>query len=351
MAEPVVRAHAALTASRKIGSVLWFPVLFAIALPVTFELAFHAPQPHGVPIAVVGAPSEVDQVRQDLVAESSGGFQVRAVPTRAAAVVAVRDRQVDAAYVDLLPSGPTLYVARAASAIRANYLQSVFTQVSARQGDSPPPLVDLVPLLSGDSGTGIFFFTFPMMMVGVITVIVLLQKVPTWPIFHRSLAVGAVGAMGAITAYLTATALVVLPRKPLLLLVGFVLSQIYGQLSVGAAPLLKQFFLPVAMTFALVVGAPASGATMMPDLLPTGLRYLSDVLPLAQAVKIAKDIAYFDGGQAGLPTLVLSVWVVGAVLLVGVAWNRQQGHGLASRPAGGDTAKRPMSVGSVDARS
>jgi len=109
-----MRTRAALANSHRIASVFWFPVLFAIALPVIFELAFHAPQPHAVPIAVVGAQSEVQQVRQDLLALSSGGFQVRTVSSRAAALVAVRERQVDAAYFDFAPSRPTLYVAPAA---------------------------------------------------------------------------------------------------------------------------------------------------------------------------------------------------------------------------------------------
>jgi hypothetical protein len=42
---------------RRIASILWFPIFFAIALPVTFEVAYHQPQPHNVPIAVVGPAS------------------------------------------------------------------------------------------------------------------------------------------------------------------------------------------------------------------------------------------------------------------------------------------------------
>ncbi len=42
---------------RKILSILWFPVFFAIALPVAFEVALHQAQPHDLPIAVVGQAS------------------------------------------------------------------------------------------------------------------------------------------------------------------------------------------------------------------------------------------------------------------------------------------------------
>jgi hypothetical protein len=304
----------------RITSIMWFPVLFAVSLPVIFQLAFHAPDPHEVPIGVVGNVSQVQLVREQLTYVSSAGFQVKRL-TISAAVGDVRGREMAAAY--LSGSSPVLYLARAASAIRANYLVSVFAGIARATGSRPPATVDLVPLLSGDTGAGVFFFVFPMMMVGVITVIVLLQRAGSWTIGERMVAVAGAGAIGATTAYLTATQLNVLPSKPVLLLLAFLLSMIFGQLFVGAAPLLKQYFLPVALAFALVVGTPSAGATMTPDLLPTGLRYLSDVLPMAQAVKVTRDVAYFDGAGAGLPTVILLLWAAFAAMIVSVALYRQ----------------------------
>lgn len=312
-----------LVSARHVASVLWFPVLFAIALPFVFLLAFHAPQPHQVPIAVVGTAKQVQVVSGQLHAVNSGGFNVQQLPSRLSAKAAVGNRDVAAAYVEVTSSGPQLYVARAASAISANYLQQVFAQIASETRTSPPETVDLVPLLPGDSGTGIFFFAFPMVMVGVITVLVLLQRAPTWPIERRLVAVAVMGAVGATTAYTVAISLDVLPNKPVLLLTVFFLSLIIGALLVGLAPFLKQHFLPVVMTFILILGVPSAGATMMPDLLPTGLRYLSDVLPLAQGVKIIRSVAYFDGADALAPTLILLGWALLALIVVGVAWDRQ----------------------------
>ena len=59
-----------------------------------------------------------------------------------------------------------------------------------------------------------------------------------------------------------------LPGQPLLLAYAFVFSQVFGQLMVGAAPLLKQYFLPAALTFAFIFSVPSSGGTVTPDLLP-----------------------------------------------------------------------------------
>jgi hypothetical protein len=309
-----------LAVGRHIASILWFPFLFAIALPLIFELAFHAPQPHQVPIAVVGDVGQAEAISKELHAVNAGGFRVELARSEAAAVSAVRDRDVAAGYLETSRPHSVLYVAKAASAIRASYLQGVFTQLALDTRTPPPQLVDVVPLLPGDSGNAVFFFVFPMLMVGIITVLVLLQRAQTWSIEHRALAVVGMGAVGAAAAYITVVNLDALPNKPALLFYAFFLSQVFGQLLLGAAPILKQYFLPIAMTFALVVGVPSAGGTVPPDLLPVGLRYLSDVLPLAQGVKVTRSVAYFHGAELLGPTMILVGWAV--VALIGLVFVR-----------------------------
>lgn len=313
-------ASTPLATARHIASILWFPFLFAIALPLVFEVAFHAPQPHKVPIAVVGSASQAEALSSQLHGVSSGGFRVEQFASKTAAMSAVRNRDLAAAYVDPSAAQPVLYVARAASSIRASYLQGVFTQLAQKGGTSPPELVDLVPLRSGDSGNAVFFFVFPMLMVGIITVLVLLQRAQTWSIERRALAVAGMGAVGAAAAYITVVSLDALPNKPALLFYAFFTSQVFGQLLLGAAPIVKQYFLPLAMTFSLVVGVPSAGGTIPPDLLPTGLRYLSDVLPLAQGVRVTRSVAYFHGADLLAPTMILVAWAV--VALIGLIFAR-----------------------------
>ena len=306
---------------RRIASILWFPIFFAIALPVALGAAFHQPQPHNVPIAVVGGASQAGLVTDELHRVDAGGFAVRRLPSAAAAITAVHDREVAAAYVDEGPTA-TVYLARAAAPIRANYLQGVFAGIAAQAGRQPPGIVDLVPLAAGDGGTGIFFVVFPLMMTGVITAIVLLQA-PAWRIGRRAAAVAGVGAVGTAATYLTAVSLNVLPAKPLLLAYAFLLTQVFGQLMVGAAPLLKQYFLPAGLTFALILSVPSSGGTVTPDLLPTPFRYLSDGLPLAQAVDVIRSVAYFRGADTTRPTLIMLLWAAVAAGTVVIAWLRQ----------------------------
>jgi hypothetical protein len=235
-------------------------------------------------------------------------------------------------------------VARAASAIRANYLQGIFTQIAAETRRQPPPVVDLVPLASGDAGTGIFFFVFPLMMAGLITAIVLLQ-LPTWGVGRRVIVVAAIGAIGALAAYLTTVELHVLPGKPLLLAYAFLLTQVYGQLMVGAAPLLKQYFLPFSLMAALILSVPSSGGTVTPDLLPTLFHDLSYAFPLSQGVTVTRSVAYFHSSGMTQSTLVLGLWAVIAAPTVAIAWRRQS----RAQPAG--VQRTPGANGSApDAR-
>lgn len=62
---------------------------------------------------------------------------------------------------------------------------------------------------------------------------------------------------------------------------------------------------------------------MTPDLLPTPFRYLSDALPLAQAVDITRSVAYFHNANITQPTLIMLLWAAIAVGTVAFAWIRQ----------------------------
>jgi hypothetical protein len=334
-----------LATGRRIASIMWFPFLFAIALPLIFELAFHAPQPHQVSIAVVGSTRQVESVTRELHDIRSGGFDVDQARSQAEAIAAVRDRHVAAAYVATLQPRPVLYVARAASAIRASYLQGVFAQLAVETRAQPPLLVDVVPLLPGDSGNGVFFFVFSMLLVIIVTVLVLLQRAAAWSLGRRMLAVAVVGAVAATSAYVTVDRLQALPAKPVLLFYAFFLSQVLGQLLLGAAPLLKQYFLPVALTFALILGVPSAGGTVPPDLLPTGLRLLSNVLPLAQGVKVTRSVAYFDGAEILTPTAILVGWAVVALTALVVASKKNTPSG--DPRSGGVATADPLRVPSA----
>jgi hypothetical protein len=79
---------------------------------------------------------------------------------------------------------------------------------------------------------------------------------------------------------------------------------------------LKQYFMPAAVTFAPVLGVPCAGATVVPDLLPTGVGNLSDVLPLKHDLKFTRSVASWGGAHSLASTPILLAWAAIALILL-----------------------------------
>src|SRR5947209_7354931 len=77
--------------------------LVGLAFVVVFLDAFHRPQPHDLPVAVVGTQQQAAQLSGALEQQAPGHFRVRALPDEAAARRAVLHREV---YGALLPGPP-----------------------------------------------------------------------------------------------------------------------------------------------------------------------------------------------------------------------------------------------------
>ena len=69
-----------------------------------------------------------------------------------------------------------------------------------------------------------------------------------------------------------------------------------------------------AMTI-LLLGNPLSGVTSAPEPLPTGWSTLGQLLPPGATGTALRSTAFFDGAGAGLPLLILSVWVLAGAAL------------------------------------
>jgi Carboxypeptidase regulatory-like domain len=302
----------------RVASLIWFPFFFVAAFSLMGLFAFGHPTPHGVPVQVVGSSAQVARVTTALDTVRANGFSVTAAPSAAAARTAVEGGDAAAAYLPGTATA-TVLVAPASSASQATYLTAVFTQVAEAQG-ADIRRVDAAPLATGDvSGVSLMFVGLPLMLVGLITALVLLQF-GAWGIRAKAITVAATGTFATIFVYLVGTALHVIPADEWLLLFGFMLTQAIGWLAVGAAYFTRQFFMPVIMTFVLVLGLSTAGATVAGDMLPTPLAWLNDVLPFAQWVDAARASAYFGGRHLALPLTILGLWdVAGAALLIASA--------------------------------
>ncbi|MEV4345706.1 carboxypeptidase regulatory-like domain-containing protein [Actinoplanes sp. NPDC049596] len=276
----------------RVLSLLWFPFFFAAVMSVVYVVGISHPAPTAVHLGVLDAAP----------VHLPAGIDVEKVNT----IDAVRTDEL-AGVFDSATS--TLYVSSAGSGTRADYLTAVL---------QPAHTVDVVPTASGDvTGVGLFFYGLPLLLVGMITSFMMLQF-GTWPMRRKVVTLAAAGAFASVFAYAVAVGRDVIPGDEWLLLYGFLLTQAIGWITTALPRFVKQFTMPVAMTFVLLLGLPTAGGTVNADMLPTVLRWLHNVLPFGQFIEVARSSAYFGGHGLGRPLAVLIAWVVAAAALL--AW-------------------------------
>jgi hypothetical protein len=298
--------------ARRVASFLWFPFFFAAAFSVVGLYSFHQPTPHDLRVVVTPA-ADAASVATALRQVETDGFDVEGIASGAEARELVETGQAAAA-VD----GDRLYVSSGASPLRANYLTKVVPHALGEQ----IYVRDVRPTAPGDvSGVSLFFYGLPLLLVGLITSIVMVQ-LGMWPLRRKLVAIAATGAFTALVTYAVARSLDVVASDLRLPLYGFLLTQAIGWLTTAAALNLRQFFMPAAMTFVLVLGIPSSGGTVNGDMLPLAVRWLNDVLPFAQFIDAARATGYASDTGVARPLIVLSAWAVaGAGLL---AWTSRR---------------------------
>ena len=312
--------HAPQPARTRWLSLLWFPLFFAAAMSLIFIPAFSRPTPHQLPIGVVGPPTQAAQLQDALDAVHARGFVVTPYADARAAADAVADDRLAAAVV--VDGSPRVLIATAASKIRADYLAEVLGRHARTQ---QLPVVDVRPRAAGDvSGVGLFFYGLPLLLVGMITSIVLVQRGAS-SLRLKAAMIAVTGAGASTLAWTVVVWRDVLPADPRLLVYGLLLTQIVGWVTSAVAVLAKPYFLPISMTFVLIVGIPTAGGTVSADMLPTALGRLHEVLPFAQFLDAARASAYAVGSVTW-PLFVLAGWAVTGALLILLA------HAVTRRP-------------------
>lgn len=286
---------------RRVVATLWFPCFFAAGFALLGLFAFAHPTPHDLRVGVFAPATASD------FPGLPQGIDLVEVHDSALAGSLVASGELAAA-----TDGSVLYLASAASSTRFGYLEDTFAQHSADRLTS----IDVNPLAPGDaSGVGLFFYALPNLLVGLVTSIALLQAGP-WPIGKKALAILGTGLFSAGFTFVLATALHAIPADPWLIGYALLLTQAIGWLTTAAALYAKRYFMPLAMTFVLIIGIPSSGGTVNADMLPYWVRWIGEWHPFAQFIELARAQAYL-GSSVARPLAVVLAWAaLGGALLV-----------------------------------
>ncbi|MGY1821670.1 hypothetical protein [Geodermatophilus sp. SYSU D00079] len=317
------------------GLVALFAVLLTVLL-TAFAWPAVRSEPRDLPVAVAGPPAATEPLTQALTAREPGAFDVRTVADEAAALEAVRDREVYGAVV-AGADGPRVLVASAASPAVAQALGQVALGLGAATGTTVP-VEDVVPTPEADPrGAGLAAGGLPLAIGGIATA-ALTVRLLSRTRQRIAAALGMALAGGMVTATVLGTWLGSLTG-------GWWAVTGVAALGIAATALALLGLVTVAGTpgFALgaatvvLLGNPLSGLTSAPELLPPGWGTLGQLLPPGATGSLLRSVSWFDGAGAATPLLVLTGWAVAGLLLVatGAAATRRR----AATPAAAD---RPL---------
>ncbi len=293
---------------------LLLPFYIAVVFAANYFGALHAPKPHEVKVAIVGAPSRTALLAHQLSITPPGGFTVSQLASVPRARTLVDERKLAGAYVSVARRAPSVIVATAASPSLANFVEATFRKVAAAE-DRPLTVDDVKPLPPDNaSGSPNFFFIVICTLSGFLSIAVLGFAAPTLPEYHR-LGVAAVGSLIApILAYLIGgpgygtfsgslgTIVAMLSLGALYAFAVAVISRLL-QLGLGAPGML------IGSLVLIFLNIPSSGGSVATQLLPGFWRFLSHFWIGAAALEANRSALYFAGSGVATDVLKILAWV------------------------------------------
>ncbi|GAA3802703.1 hypothetical protein GCM10022242_02120 [Nocardioides panacisoli] len=324
-----------------------------LVLGVYYLAMAHSPQPHDLPVGVVGSAQQQAQVTDRL--EQGGDFKVEAYDGAAGLVQAIKQRD---AYGGVVFKGrvPTLYVASAAGPSVANLFRRSFTEAyeqelgkqvkqivaagspvpaaTAARLAAPPAVKDVVPLPADDSaGSSLGFVIQALCLGGSIASLALgrlgrlTQRSPKRGAGHASLLVVYALGSGAVALVAMAVFGVGDDAHHLTLFGGLALISLAVTASTAACVAL---FGPVGSLVGglyFTVGLVISGSSIVPEMLPTLGKAIGQLLPPGAGATVARDATYFPDASTAGPFVVLGLYsVIGlaVILVTNTAANRSR---------------------------
>lgn len=289
---------------RKIIGIVVGVSLLGMLFAGSFLGALHQPEPHGVPVAVVGP---VEQLQAAIDQKKPGAFTLSSYASAESGRQALLDREVDGV---LVPQEGKLIVAGAGGRTAATVITAAFAQGKLA-------VEDAVPLPPGDAG-GIsgMFYTLSLVLPGIALAVLLAQLALGFLARVGALVAGSLVA-GAANAWLADAVFGALPGSYgwllaissgivlVIALVGAGLVRLFGTPGVGVAALLF-----------IAVGLPASGGPLGARFIPEWYAALGRFLPVGAGADAVRNIVSFEGAALAWPLGVLIAWALFGVVLL-----------------------------------
>ncbi len=294
------------------------PLVGGLVIVVVFigliGTAIRSPQPHDIPVGLVGPAPAVQQISSSFGANAPGAFQFTTYASEQDARAALDDRTVDS--VLILGSG-TLIVAGAAGDGATGVITAAFSNVFKAQGNALT--VEIVhPFPGGDAHGLILFFVVVATLISTLaSQAILLATSKAMGLGLRLAFIAAFGVLVGLTAmgmatwiaggygdgFWAAAGLVALASMAMGAMVGG-LARLLGPPGIGLAALL--------MLLSLVSSGGPVGSQFLPDF----YRALAPWTIAAQVYSALRGSLFFGGAALEGPIAVLAGWLVVGVALI-----------------------------------
>ncbi|MEU6847482.1 hypothetical protein ABZ930_37050 [Streptomyces sp. NPDC046716] len=310
-------------ALRHVLTHLLTPLLMCVGMGLAYLGAFAHPEPHHLPVAVVGSGAEAKVFAQTVKDKAGDALDVRTLDDRTDAVDLLKTRDIDGAYVLTGKNGgaPELIVASAGSDTTVSVVQKIFTPVAAEQGE-PLKVTDVVPTVDDDpTGQGLFFLLVALSIGSYASVAVLGGAGAALRMRARALlAVGVSGVVSLIGAAF-AGPLFHLAHTNLWGLWGMAWLYSAGILFVGVGlhTFLKRWTTLGVMVLFVMLNFTSSGGIFRPELQNGFFGSLHSFWNGAGFVEGARSLIYFGHHDLARNLWTLVAWLAVGLVVIGVA--------------------------------
>ncbi|AOR36153.1 hypothetical protein BFF78_38420 [Streptomyces fodineus] len=330
------------------------PLLMCIGMGLAYMGAFVTPEPHHLPVAVVGSAPQAKVFAQTVKDTAGDKLDVRTVATRADAVDLLESRAVTGAYVPSAKA-PELLVASAASDMGATAVEKVFTPVAAKEG-LPLKVTDVAqPVADDPTGQGLFFLLIALSIGSYASVAALGAAGAALAMRVRALlALGVSAVVGGIGALLAG---------PVFHLAHHDLAGVWGMawlysagilfIGVGLHTFLKRWTTLTMMVLFVMLNFTSSGGLFRPELQNGFFGTLHAFWNGAGFVEGARSLLYFGNDGLARTVWTLVVWLLAGLVVTGIAAlherPRQARHAAGhAGTATGTDATAPAALASAD---
>jgi hypothetical protein len=280
------------------------------------------PQPHRIPVAVTG-PQLANKVQQAL----GDSIDVRRADSTTEALDALRHRDI-VAVLGTSPHGKDLKLdVASANGLSTTTAVTKLVTAYAHGADQHLSVSDIVPLDRYDArGLAGFYVSFGVTLsgfalaqnvVGLSSLLHLRHRFTLMAVFAAASGLVAAAIAGPVLGAIPAP---YLPLAFVLALLAAAAAFTTKMLATYVGPL----GIPLATLLLLTVGNSTSGATIGTDLMPSGARTLSALLPPGAAVRAIADLSYFQSSHLLAPLATLILWAAGSAVLLAFRTTKQR---------------------------